>query len=210
MQKLGSAVLGTLLVTSLAVSGMALAQQGRDPHHPEAGDKSVQTAPAPQGGAASGTPTTGTMGPGGMMGQGGMMGPGGMMGEGGMMRMMGRDCPMMGMAMGEGDGTAHAAGRIAFLKAELGITEAQKEAFDAYAAALTKNLEGMQAMRSTMMASMQAKTPVERLSGHLQAMETRLAVLNEVKPALEKLYGALSDEQKKKADQTMTGMGCMM
>ncbi|MEW5964577.1 MAG: Spy/CpxP family protein refolding chaperone [Pseudomonadota bacterium] len=145
-----------------------------------------------------------------MMGQGGMMGPGGMMGEGGMMRMMGRDCPMMGMAMGEGDGTAHAAGRIAFLKAELGITEAQKEAFDAYAAALTKNLEGMQAMRSAMMASMQAKTPVERLSGHLQAMEKRLAVLKEVKPALEKLYGALSDEQKKKADQTMTGMGCMM
>jgi hypothetical protein len=41
-------------------------------------------------------------------------------------------------------------------------------------------------------------------------MDGRLASLTEVKPALAALYAALSDDQKKKADQILTGMGCMM
>jgi hypothetical protein len=131
----------------------------------------------------------------------GMMG-GGMMG---MMRMM-AECPMM---MG-GDMATHAEGRIAFLKAELAITDAQKGVWDAYAAALAKNLQGMQATRATMMRMMEAKSPVERLDNHIAAMEGRVAALNEIKPALGALYTALSDEQKKKADQLLTGMGCMM
>ena len=48
---------------------------------------------------------------------------------------------------------------------------------------------------------MEAKTPVERLDAHIAAMDGRLASLKEVKPALAALYGALSDEQKKKADR---------
>jgi hypothetical protein len=138
------------------------------------------------------------------------MGPGMMMGPGtmGMMRMM-RDCPMMGMMMGT-DTSTFAEGRIAFLKAELAITDAQKGVWDTYAAALKKNLQGMQAMRQTMGKVMEAKTPVERLDAHIAAMDGRLASLKEVKPALAALYGALSDEQKKKADQILTGMGCMM
>ena len=60
------------------------------------------------------------------------------------------------------------------------------------------------------MASMQAGTPSERLDAHVKAMEGRLATLKDVKPALDKLYGALTVEQKKKADQILTGMGCMM
>jgi ABC-type phosphate/phosphonate transport system ATPase subunit len=138
------------------------------------------------------------------------MGPGTMMGPGmmGMMRMMG-DCPMMGMMMGA-DTSTFAEGRIAFLKAELAITEAQKGVWDTYAAALKMNLQGMQAMRQTMGKVMEAKTPVERLDAHINAMDGRLASLKEVKPALAALYGALSDEEKKKADQILTGMGCMM
>jgi hypothetical protein len=134
----------------------------------------------------------------------GMMGPGMM----GMMRMMG-DCPMMGMMMGAGTST-FAEGRIAFLKAELAITDAQKAAWETYAETLKKNLQGMQAMRQTMAKVMEAKTPVERLDAHIAAMDGRLASLKEVKPALAALYGTLSDEQKKKADQVLTGMGCMM
>lgn len=132
------------------------------------------------------------------------MGPGMM----GMMRMMGA-CPMMGMTMGA-DTSAFAEGRIAFLKAELAITDAQKGAWETYAAALKKNLQGMQAMRETMGKVMEAKTPVERLDAHIAAMDSRLASLKEVKPALAGLYGTLNDEQKKKADQILTGMGCMM
>jgi hypothetical protein len=126
----------------------------------------------------------------------------------GMMGMMG-DCPMMGMMMGD-ETSPFAEGRIAFLKAELAISDAQKAAWEAYAAALKKNLQGMQAMRQTMMNVMDAKTPVERLDAHIAAMDGRLGSLKEVKPALAALYVALSEEQKKKADQILTGMGCMM
>ena len=138
----------------------------------------------------------------GMM-RGGMMGH---MMQGGM---MGRDCPMMGMMMGRGHHT-YAEGRIAFLKAELAITDGQKDVFDAYAAALKDNLEGMRGMRQAMMGAMASETPVERLDAHLGMMENRLASLKEVKPRLEALYAALSDGQKKKANRVLTGMGCMM
>lgn len=131
----------------------------------------------------------------------------GMMMDGGMsmIRRM-AECPMM---MG-GDMATYAEGRIAFLKAELAITDTQKAAWDGYAAALTKNLQGMQAMRQAMMKTMEAKSPVERLDNHLAAMEGRVAALKEIKPALGTLYAALSADQKTKADQLLTGMGCMM
>jgi len=41
-------------------------------------------------------------------------------------------------------------------------------------------------------------------------MESRIAALKEVKPALANLYEALSSDQKKKADELLTGMGCMV
>ncbi len=139
-----------------------------------------------------------------------MQGPGrgwmdGGMGMMGMMRMM-ADCPMMT----GGDMGTYAEGRIAFLKAELAITDAQKAPWDGYAAALAKNLRGMQATRAAMIKTMEAKSPAERLDSHIAAMEGRLAALKEVKPALGALYAALGAEQKAKADQLLTGMGCMM
>lgn len=160
-------------------------------------------------------PEMGTMGPGmmghGMMGEG-TMGPG-MMGRGGMMGMMGGGCPMMGMMgmMGRnGPAPSFAEGRIAFIKAELAITDAQTGVWDAYAAALRKNLEGMQGMHKSMMSATQPANPVERLDRHISAMESRLQSLKEVKPALAALYATLSEDQKKKADDLLTGMGCMM
>ncbi len=123
----------------------------------------------------------------------------------GMMGMMG-ECPMMGA-----DKSTFAEGRIAFLKAELAITDGQKAVWEAYAAVLKKNLQGMQAMHQTMMKVMEAKTPTERLDAHVAAMDSRVASLKEVKPALVELFSALSDEQKKKANEILTGsMGCMM
>jgi len=126
----------------------------------------------------------------------------------GMMRMMG-DCPMMGMMIGA-DTSTFAEGRIAFLKAELGITDAQTAPWEVYAGALKKNLQAIQAMRQTMMKVAEAKTPTERLEAHIAAMDGRLASLKEVKPSLAALYAALGAEQKKKADQILTGMSCMM
>lgn len=151
----------------------------------------------------------------GQKGPSGMM-PGAEMGQGRMMGMPGRsmmgmgECPMMGMMTGGAEIPAFGEGRIAFLKAELAITLAQQTVWDAYAAALKKNFTSMQGMRQSMMMALEGKSPVERLDAHLAAMEGRLSALKEIKPALTALFTALSDEQKKKADQILTGMGCMM
>jgi hypothetical protein len=137
-------------------------------------------------------------------GMGGMM-----MGQG----MMGSDCPMMERMsrkmrrMMGGDMQAMSDQRIATLKTQLVITPEQQATWDTYAAALKKNVTGMQAMHQTMKTGMSAKTPVERLDARVAAIETRLAAMKEVKPALSNLYASLSDEQKKKADKTV---GCMM
>lgn len=137
-------------------------------------------------------------------GKGGMM-----MGQG----MMGGDCPMMDRmsrkvrGMMGGDMQAMADQRIAALKTQLAITPEQQATWDTYAAALKKNVVGMQSVRDTMKTAMSTKTPVERLDAQAAAMETRLASLKEVKPALGALYAALSDEQKKKAGKNM---GCLM
>jgi hypothetical protein len=152
-------------------------------------------------------------GPGMMYGQGyghGMMGPGyglGMMGNYGPGMMGG--CPMMGSAP-DGQVSTFAVGRIAFLKAELGITDDQKSVWDAYAETIKDNLQNMQGMWQTMKTIFEAKTPVDRLDARIAAMDSRLAALKEIKPALAKLYAALSADQKKKADEVLTGAGCMM
>lgn len=208
--------LTAITAVGLALGSVANAQDSHKQHHPggtAADTTQAQTMPMEKGMKPSEMPGGGMMGKGmmkdgkmgpGMMGQG-MMGKG-MMGGG----MMGGNCPMMGMMAGSDDTETHASGRIAFIKAELGITEAQQPVFDAYAAALKKNLDGMHAMRATMMSSMQSGTPVERLEAHVKAMEGRLASLKEVKPALASLYDALDEQQKQKADKILIGMGCMM
>ena len=145
----------------------------------------------------------------------GMMGPGwgrGMrdedcgMGRRGMMRM---GCPMI--AYGDnGETTTFIEGRIAFLKAELKITDTQQEVWEGYTKALKSNLETMQSMHQLMQTAFDAKTPVERLDTQLSAMETRLNALKEMKPAVEKLYSALDETQREKADEVLTVMGCIM
>lgn len=153
---------------------------------------------------AQGTTDQNQMGPGMMGGRHmgrGSMGRGPMMGG----RMMGSGCGMMGES-----GETFIKGRIAFLRAELGITDTQKPLFEKYATAISENLESMQAMHQTMMASVTESSPVDRLETHLTMMESRLSALKKTKPALDALYAALDDEQKKKADRLLTGMGCMM
>ncbi|KUO64179.1 MAG: hypothetical protein APF80_17320 [Alphaproteobacteria bacterium BRH_c36] len=212
--KRSTLVLIAMTAVGLAFGSGAHAQGSHEVHHPggaAAETAQAQTMPMEKGTKPSEMPGGGMMGKG--MMKDGQMGPG-MMGKGmmgGMGRgMMGGNCPMMGMMAGSDDQETHASGRIAFIKAELGITEGQQPVFDGYAAALKKNLDGMHAMRATMMSSMQSGTPVERLEAHVKAMEGRLASLKEVKPSLASLYNALDEQQKQKADKILTGMGCMM
>jgi LTXXQ motif family protein len=139
-----------------------------------------------------------------------MMGSG-MMGPGMMGRMMGNgQADVMAGCQMMGGGAVHTEGRIAFLRAELAITDSQKAVWDAYAGEIKKNLQSMQDMQKMTTTMANAKTPLERIDARIAVMDKRAQALKEVKPALAALYAALSPEQKGKADQILTGMGCMM
>lgn len=147
--------------------------------------------------------------PQGMMGYGGgqgMMGWG-MMGQGGWPnRMMGTGMMGPGMMMGSGPVMD---GQLAYLKAELGISEAQSKTWDDYVNALKDRATTMQGMHASMMQAMQSGTALDRLQTHIQAMQSMLDGMKAIAPATEALYKTLSDEQKKKAD-LLLGSGCCM
>lgn len=157
-----------------------------------------------------------------MHGQGMMMGPGMM--------------PMMGMM----DPSQHIEGRIAFLKTELRITEAQTPQWNAFADAMRANAKRMSeqwagmmpdtmmgsgtmgsgtmpmmrgAMTPSMMMSGQAGSAMslpERLDWAEKHMTARLEMLQAMKGATPPLYRVLSDEQKDLADQLIHGPMGMM
>lgn len=105
----------------------------------------------------------GTMGQG-MKGQG-MMGQGGMMGS--QKGMMGQD--MMGpMGMMTGPMLE---GRLAYIKAELAITDAQLPTWNEYASAVKARASGMRSMHETMTQAMQSGTAAARMEAHIKAME---------------------------------------
>ncbi|MFP5517847.1 MAG: Spy/CpxP family protein refolding chaperone [Alphaproteobacteria bacterium] len=154
---------------------------------------------------------------GGMMGQqsgqSSMMGPG-MMGPGMMEQMM----PMMRqMMMGQQGGMGamglpfeRVEGRIAFLKAELEITDAQAPQWNAFADTLRSNAKAHQAMHEQMTKGGLPSAWPERLAAQQKALSTRLDAVKALEAAAKPLYAALSDDQKKVADQLFTGpMGMM-
>ena len=145
--------------------------------------------------------------PGGMMG---MMGPG-IMGPG-----MGYDGsgpgmmhwgPAMCNAM-----ASHLEGRLAYSKAELKITEAQESLWNAYAAAARDNTKTMAGHCTAIMSRRGTSTVSlpERLEEHEQILGSQLDAIRAMNKALKPLYAALSDDQKKTADQLFWGpMGMM-
>lgn len=142
------------------------------------------------------------------------MGPGmakGGMGKGmgsGMMKERGHGACRGGMGgmMGMGHGAAmmdHPDGSLAFLKAELKITDAQAGAWNNFANAMRASAGSM---RATMKANMAAKPPAtfaERLDRHEAMMAVRLESLRSMKAAVLPLYGALDASQKQKLDGMM-------
>ena len=139
-------------------------------------------------------------------GQAGMMEPG-MMGPGmmSMMRQM-----MMGQQGGMGLPFEHVEGRIAFLKAELKITDAQAPQWNAFADTLRANAKAHRAMHERMaMGGMPSSWP-DRLAFQQKALATRLDALKALESAAKPLYAVLTDEQKTLADRLLPGpMGMM-
>ncbi len=204
----------TLLLVSCVAIGMAtstaLAQQGQ-PQSPT--DHSAHHDGTQQG-AGQQAPGGGMMSKGGtgqgMMG-GGMMGQDGKAGGPDMM-----DCPMMGKGMmggGMGKGMMHSRpmmeARLAYIKADLEITDAQMAAWETYVGAVRARHTAMESAREAMMKSMKSGNAMERMDARIQATEVKLESLKALQPATEALYGVMTDDQKMKADKLLGG-GCGM
>jgi hypothetical protein len=181
--------LASLVLALGLVAIPALAQQDtRSEHHP-----------------GSAMPGQSTSSGGSMMGAGSMP----MMG---MMRMMMGDqgmgmSGMRMMAMMAG----HVEGRLAFLKTELKITDAQMPLWNAFAEAVRANAKAMeQMMQGGMMGTGQSASLPEKLAMREKMMAAHLDALRKLKTAVDPLYAAFSEEQKKTADEIMlTPMGMM-
>lgn len=179
------------LVFALAAAP-AMAQQAADPHQHDV------TPPA----AAKPAPGMGM----GMMG-GNMMGGGGMMGGQGM-SMMQDGSGMQGMQMGPGK---HVEGRLAFLRAEIGITEAQTPAWNSFADAVRKAGKDMMAAMPMMQPKAAKGDWLGNLEQHEKAMAAHVESLHAVRAAAEPLYAVLGEDQKRVANELMAGpMGPMM
>jgi hypothetical protein len=189
MQRL---ILATTLVVAASGAVLAQAPAADDPHH--APPVAVPAQPA-----APAQPTPPAVEP----SMAGML----------MLNMGG--APMMGSGMA---GIDHVEGRIAFLRTELKITETQTGAWNVFADALRSNAKKLGEMRSTMMpgaapqpaATQQAPTMTERLDLQEKWLLAQLESTRTMKSAVAGLYGALSDDQKKTANDLLAphmGMG---
>jgi hypothetical protein len=189
----------------LAIAPLAWAQSPADheAHHP-AQSEAPSAAPAP----AAAPPVQGGMGGASMMK---MMGGG--MGMD-MMRMM-RMMMMAGSGIEAMGAIDHVEGHIAFLRAELKITDAQTSAWNAFADALRAHAQKLADLRGSMMAQGSAQQPptvIDRIDQQERWLTARLDGLKAIKATVVPLYAALSDEQKKTADELLgphMGMGMM-
>ena len=124
---------------------------------------------------------------------------------------------MMGPGMGGMATIDRVEGRIAFLRAELRITDAQANAWTAFADVLRANAKKLSEISASMMgkpgdAQQPALTMADRLDRQEQWLLARLEGTRAMKSAFVKLNETLSDEQKKAANDLLAphmGMGMM-
>jgi hypothetical protein len=202
-----AALVAVALASPLSVVDAQTAQdQDHSAHHPT--DKAA--TPGPRGSMrGAGQPT---MGPG---GQRQMM-------SGDSVAMMQMMLPMMRMMMIEQRGLEgspspmglmqprHVEGRIAYLKAELKITDAQAQQWNAFADALRQSAKAMGTMRQGMLAGDTTLPAPEMVERQVNLLSARLDGLKAIAAAETALYGVLSDQQKKEADDLLSApMGRM-
>ncbi len=153
-------------------------------------------------------PMMGTWGPRGMAGYG-PMGPG-MMGYGGAGPWMMESAS--GVQAMCGAMASHLEGRLAYIKAELKITADQEPLWKAYATAAQDDANTILGRCTTMMghAGGANLSLPDRLDLHEQLMSAQLDSMRTIHKSLKPLYGALSETQKKAANELFWGpMGMM-
>ena len=188
-----------LIQTAMAAGALLLAAPNSfadDAHHPDEPAPAAPAVNAPQQAKPGGTASGGMMSPDMMKMMMDMMasGSGQAMGQSGSMG------PMMAPEYTEG--------RLAFLKVEIDVTEAQQPLWDALAEALRNTAsagDAMPAMQGGMMADngATAATPIDRIALQEKALAVRLDALRQVRVALEPFYAVLDDAQKQKANRLL-------
>lgn len=191
MRKVSKFTAAAILAFGLA--GPALAQApaqadaDHDAHHPEAPTGTQQPAPPPAGRGAPGA---------------GMAGPGGMMG-GDMGRMMQQ------MMQGRMAGAAtqpfrRIEGQLAFFRAELRITDAQLPQWNAFADIVRAQAERLRQATQQAMGGGAGPGPApQQMERRIAFVSAQLEAMRAVAAAATPLYGALSEEQRRTADELM-------
>jgi hypothetical protein len=104
----------------------------------------------------------------------------------------------------------HVEGRIAFLKTELKITDAQSQQWNAFADALRAGAQAMMTMRDQIMGGTAAASAPELAEREVKLLSVRLEAMKAVAAAETALYAVLGEEQRKTADELLsTPMGRM-
>lgn len=210
----------TLMIVALMAPTWAQSPAEHDAHHPSDSAKSAPVPANPAPGASQpgmGAPQGGmsNMPMMGMMkDMQSMMSSMSMMNSMGMMQSMG----MMGPGMGGMATIDRVEGRIAFLRTELKITDAQASAWNGFADALRANAKKLSEVRASMMAKpsdaqAKATTIADRLDQQERWLLARLDGTRTMKAAFVKLNEILSDDQKKTANDLLAphmGMMAMM
>ncbi len=97
-------------------------------------------------------------------------------------------------------------GRLAFVKAELKITEQQMPLWNAFADTVRANAKAVNERRELMYsARWEQKSLPERLDTQEKILASRLEALRKTSIALKPLYAALDEQQKKVADTLLIG-----
>lgn len=137
----------------------------------------------------------------GSMGQGAMQQGGGMGMMGNDMRRMQQNQTMPGMTANGVDMTDRIDGRIAFLRAELRITDAQAPAWNQFAEALRSSRQHLLEARQQLAAPDSSNTPTARLDRYERHLTARLGAIHTARSALTQLYATLDEHQKHVADE---------
>jgi hypothetical protein len=196
--RVGISLIAVTLFLSLAVPAQhsALAQAAAPPSQSEQEHGAHHPGTTAEGALAPTTPPAQTN-------------PVGMMGDmRSMMSMMRNMQTMMGAQSGMM--MPDVEGRLAALKTELKIADAQAPQWNRFADALRTAAKSMNSMFEQMMQPGAAATLLSRLDRHEQMLSAHLNALRTLKDAAGPLYASLSDEQKTLADRLMIGpMGMM-
>lgn len=188
---LAAALLGSALAMAPAVAQTGAQHEGHHPGEPAAAAPAQATPAAPPAAKpdALGMPMMN-------MTRGGMD-------MAGMMRMM----IMMHPSMGASDGMGafdRIEGRIAFLRAELRISDAQAPAWNTFADALRAYAQKLrQAVAADQSVQPNGPAFLDRLDRQERWLSARIEGVRAIRAALTPLFGVLSDEQKKTADELL-------